>query len=507
LAKSDSGGEAAAFGGELRSKTRRSIGWMFGETVLEQAFSFLIFVLMARTLPKDELGTFAIVFVMMDMGREIARAGVFQRIAKERELTPAKLSTIFWLNAGLGLLVGAVMVALGHLGEGFFQAPLLGRVSEAMALAMLFSALGNTHMALRLREFGHRTMAVRSLIAAVLGTAVAVAGVVAGFGIWAFVAQRVVREVVLTVLAWNSVSWRPTFAFSKSEAIADLRFGREIVLAQLVGYLSLRAQDLIVAKFLGPVRLGAYRVAWRSAELLGPQLVSIFSIVSMQTFSRLQDDIPALRDAYRVMMRHCSVVVVPAMIGYGASGPWLVPAIFGQQWQDSGRLAVILSLLVVPFIVTYFFQTAMVALGKAVVQRRIAMLDLVSAIAVGVAAAPHGLTAIAGCYVARAYCIVPIQIALLRRYGTIGFGDHARALAPALGSSLAMGSAVVLVLEWFAPTSLPAILAICVGGALVYGALLSVLLPSERQALLALIRRGKRAAPVPIQDIASGEID
>lgn len=77
----------ADFDPALKAKTSRSILWLIGETVLEQAFSFLIFILMARMLPKAELGTFAIIFVIMDMGRAVSMAGVFQRVARARSMS------------------------------------------------------------------------------------------------------------------------------------------------------------------------------------------------------------------------------------------------------------------------------------------------------------------------------------------------------------------------------------------------------------------------------------
>ena len=472
------------FDRSLKLKTRRAIGWMFGETLLEQSFSFFVFILMARVLPKEQLGTFAIVFVLMDTGRAISRAGVFERIAREKQLSPLKLDTIFWINVALGCLFALAMVAFARAGQVFFSAPRFQLVTQFMAAAVVVAAAGNTHMALRLREFGHRTMATRSLAAAVFGAAIAVAGVLAGYGIWAFVAQRIAREVVVTLFAWRSVNWRPRFAFDWQEAREDLAFGREIVAAQLVGYLSLRGQDLIVAKFLGPVMLSTYRVAWRSAELLGPQLVSVFSIVSVQTFSRLQDHPAGLRTAYCTLLRNCSLLCVPALIGYGVSGPWLVPAIFGPQWQQAGQLALVLAFLAVPFQITYFFQSLMAAVGHAKLQRHVAIADMLSALLVGAFAAQFGLTWVVIGYTARAYVLIPLELILIQRHTGISARDHLRAFGPSLTASLLMGVSVALILNLWDPSTLILILAACFAGAAVYAAALLVIIPDARRQIV-----------------------
>lgn len=471
----------------LRQKTRRSIIWLIGETLLEQSFSFLIFILMARTLPKAELGTFAIIFVVMDMGRAVASAGVFQRIARAQSLSPIQLDTIFWINVITGGLYCLAMLLFAHYAQAFFQAPLLEPVIGWMTIALMAAALGNTHLALRLRHFGHRTLAIRALIAGILGAVVAVGGVLAGYGIWAFVMQRITREVVMTVFAWRSYHWRPRFRFDVADAKADIRFGKDIVWTQLVGYLTLRSQDLIIARFMGPILLSTYRVAWRSAELFGPQLVSTFSIVSLQTFSRLQDDGPALRTAYRSLLRNCALLTVPALVGYGVSGPWLVPALFGPQWRDAGMIALPLSLLAIPFTMTYFFQSILSALGHARWQRHVAVADMLSTVLVSLVAVRFGLMWVAVSYVIRAYLIIPIEIRLIRKVSGIGYQDHLWAFWPSLLAASAMAAAVYGLLALFQPTNLVEIGVVCAGGALIYALVVLAILPEQRERLRALM--------------------
>lgn len=477
------------FDKDLRSKTRRSLGWMFGETIVEQLFSLLIFILMARVLPKDELGTFAITFVMMDMGREVTRAGVFQQIARLKTLLPLVLDTIFWINVILGGAFGFLMVMLAREGQAFFHAPKLEPVVQAMAAALFISSLGNTHMALRLREFGHRTMAFRSLVAGIAGVAIATGGILVGFGIWAFVAQRMAREVIVTIFAWNSVTWRPRFAFGWNEARDDLNFGWQIVSAQLVGYLSLRVQDLIIARVLGPIKLGSYRVAWRSAELLGPQLISVFSLVSLQTLSRLQDDREGLKAAYCELLRNCGLLTIPALAGYGAVGPWLVPVVFGQQWDDAGRLAPILAFLALPFAITYFFQSVMVATGHARLQQRIAVADLAMTTLVGLAAVRFGLTAIATTYVLRAYLWAPVQVYFIWKHTGIGFLDHLRSLAPSVAAAGLMVVVTLTMLIEFQSANPIVLAVVCLTGAFVYMVAIYFLLPSFAKKLVEALGR------------------
>ena len=60
-----------------------------------------------------------------------------------------------------------------------------------------------------------------------------------------------------------------------------------------------------------------------------------------------------------------------------------------------------------------------------------------------IAAAPYGLVAVAGAYVARAYLMLPLQMWVFKRYSGLGYGEVLRSVAPAFATSALMASAVV----------------------------------------------------------------
>lgn len=251
---------AAALAQQLKRQTLRSIVWTMAQAAGDQLFSFAVFVMLARLLDKPAIGTFAIAFVFMDIGRNFATAGVSQRVARAKDLTGRDLDTIFWTNIFLAAAYSMLIVAVAPLAERAFGAPQLAAVLTWLTIPVILSGAGNTHMALRLREFGHRTLAVRSVVAGLLGGTVAVVAALMGAGIWALVLQRLVREAVCTALAWSSYRYRPRIAFDVTEARRYLKNSIDLGFAQVVTLLSLRAQDLGVARVMGPAALSSYRV-------------------------------------------------------------------------------------------------------------------------------------------------------------------------------------------------------------------------------------------------------
>jgi O-antigen/teichoic acid export membrane protein len=477
----------SALAKQLKLQSLRSIVWTMGQVAGDQLFSFAVFVMLARLLDKPAIGTFAIAFVFMDVGRNFATAGVSQRVARAKDLSNRDLDTIFWTNVFLAAAYSLLIIALAPLAERAFGAPQLAAVLAWLTIPVILSGAGNTHMALRLREFGHKTLAVRSVLAGLLGGACAVIAALMGAGIWALVLQRIVREMVCTALAWSAYRWRPGIAFDFPEARRYLKNGIDLGLAQVVTLLSLRAQDLGVARVMGPAALSSYRVAWRCAELIGPQIVGPFATVALQTFSRLQDHREQLKTAYLSMLQQCALVSVPALVGYAVAGPWLVPALFGPQWQDAGMIAPMLLPLALPFTIYGFVLALLAASGRITWQRHLALLDLITTVIVTWLTVSHGLRWLALAYSLRALLLVPLQIHLVNRVAGISIVDHARALAkPVVGAGI-MGIVAALLFHAANPSSLLVIAALCGIAAAVYAAIIATILPQYRRAAQKLV--------------------
>ena len=477
-----------AFDRKLKRQTLRSIFWTMGQAAGDQLFSFAVFVMLARLLDKPAIGTFAIAFVFMDIGRNIATAGVSQQIARAKSLTTRELDTIFWTNLLLAAAYALLIIAIAPTAERLFGAPQLAAVLTWLAIPVVLSGAGNTHMALRLREFGHKTLAYRSVLAGLIGGVCAVVAALLGAGIWALVLQRVVREIVCTATAWSAYKWLPGLSFDFKGARRYLRNGIDLGLAQVVTMLSFRAQDLGIGRVLGPAILSSYRVAWRCAELIGPQIVGPFGTVALQTFSRLQDDREHLRKAYVSMLQQCALVSIPALVGYAVAGPWLVPALFGPQWRDAGMIAPMLLPLALPFTLSGFMLALLSAKGRIKWQRHFALLDLATTILVTALTVSYGLKWVALGYSLRAVALMPLQLHLIRRVSGIGLRDHVDALAKPVLAATLMGATAALLFHLVDPGGLVKIALLCGIAAAVYAGVVAAILPQYTKRVLELAR-------------------
>ncbi len=479
-----SGSAGAMFDDSLRQKSKTSLGWTVTKALSDQVFSLVIFIMLARLLTKEEIGIFAMVYVFSEVGRIIATGGLVQLIARAKKIDNLQINTIFWTNMAIAFVYVGLIWILAPVLANLLNQPGLTDPLRILSLALPINALGASHFALRLREFGHKTVAVRSILAGIIGGTTAVAAAMSGWGIWSLVVQRCVTETVSTILAWASYRWVPGLQFDWSQAKQNFAFSSNLTIAQLIFLMLVRIQDLLIGASLGAAAVGVYRVAWRSTEMFAAAAIQPFSAVGLQIYSRLQDNPVAMKQAYKAMLGICAALSFPALVGFGVIAPDLVPLVFGWKWQAAGDLAQVFAFMAIPYTLNFFASPVLSAVGNTKRQRTLAITQLVSTLILTLIALPYGLTAVAIAYVVRSYLTLPLQIYFLKEASGIGMRTTFDAIkAPFLASTL-MGFLLWTTLQIFAggqPLTWMKLFAAITGAALFYAAALLMISATYRR--------------------------
>lgn len=475
---------SALFDDSLRQKTKSSLGWTVTKALSDQVFSLVIFIMLARLLTKEEIGIFAMVYVFSEVGRIIATGGLVQLIARAKKIDSLQINTIFWTNMGIAFIYVGLIWICAPLLAALLNQPGLAWPLQILSLALPINALGASHFALRLREFGHKTVAVRSILAGIIGGTAAVAAALSGWGIWALVVQRCVAETVSTMLAWASYRWIPGLQFNWPQAKQNFTFSSNLTIAQLIFLMLVRIQDLLIGASLGAAAVGIYRVAWRSTEMFANAAIQPFSAVGLQIYSRLQDNPVAMTQAYKAMLGICSALSFPALVGFGIIAPDLVPLVFGSKWQAAGDLAQVFAFMAIPYTLNFFASPVLSAVGNTHRQRTLAIVQLVTTLILTLLALPYGLTAVAIAYVVRSYLTLPLQMYFLKEASGIGTLTTFDAIKAPFFVSTVMGLLLWAALQIFAgeqPLSWKELVAAIAGAALFYAAVLLAISATYRR--------------------------
>jgi len=478
--------EPSLYNEDLKKKTRGSILWTVVRIASDQMFSFVVFVILARLLSPREVGTFAIAMAFVEIGRVIAIQGMVQNIPRARKLTPALADTVFWTNLAMAFVVALVVLLLAPPIMDLVDQPDSAAPLQALGFVLPIAALGATHLSLRLREFGHKSLALRSVVGGTIGGAAAVAAAFSGWGIWSLVVQRFVTETTNAAMSWHAYKWVPGGNFTMTQLRSIWGFGFNIALTQLVGLLPRRAMDMVLGTIIGAAAVGIYRTAGRTTELVVSGTISPYTTVALQTLSRLQADTKEMAKAYRWMVSRSAMLTIPAMVGFGVLAPDAVPAIYGAKWADSGQLARTFACLAVSYSISSFASPLLMALGRAATLRTLVFSQVIATVVVATLAAPFGIFVVAWTSVIRGYLSLPFTMWMLKRASGITPWDSLSAIAKPLAASSVMGVAVWCLMEIIRPHFSQVLIPvfICVGAGMVIYAIALYAISAEARKLV-----------------------
>jgi O-antigen/teichoic acid export membrane protein len=317
--------------------------WGGVSQVGRQLLQLVTLVVLARLLGPKDFGLMGMAAVFVGFIAVFKDLGVAAAVVQRRELTQSLLSTVYWINVGLGLLAAVSLTLIAPLVADLYHQPRVTGVLRALSIGFALSGLAVLQQTLFERQLRMRRLAVVEVFSAALGSAVAILVAAAGWGVWSLVVLSLVTAATNSLLLWLWSTWRPSLSFSSADLRSLLHFTLNLAGFNVVNYFVRNADNFVVGRYLGSQPLGYYSMAYRI--LLFP-LVNISSVaerVMFPVFSRVQDDLEKLRRGFLLTARAIALVTFPLMCGVFALRRPFVLAVFGEKWLPLIKLVAILA--------------------------------------------------------------------------------------------------------------------------------------------------------------------
>ncbi|WP_159501577.1 lipopolysaccharide biosynthesis protein [Microbacterium sp. 18062] len=478
--------------GGLRSRAVSGVVWTVSQQWSIRITGFVTIAILTRLLSPAEFGTVALASSMIPFVQLVANMGLTTYLVQRDRPSDATFDTVFWYTGAVSLALAGGMVAAGPFIGAFFDVDELGPVVQLLAVVGPIALLGMVPTVLLRRALRFRTIALQSVVAGAIGQVVAITLALLGAGVWALVWQTITFQAVLTVLAWASARWHPSWSFSSTELADMIRFGVKVVGGDVVALVRGWLENVIVVAALGVTGLGYLNIAQRLVQVAHDLTTTPVTWVSMVIFAQIREAVDRLRAAYLRAQYLAHAMVVPVMVGLAVGSSLLLPLLFGDQWEQSIGPAQILALA---GIVTLSGLDNGLFIGLGRPGTWLVYVAIVDAVTIGVAwlTAPHGLVAFALGFLCVAVLATVARWFLVSRlletsWWVIG-KTLVRVLVPAAGAGAA-GTAIVLVMEDTAPLLTLAVA--CVVVIAVYLPLIRFMLPAVWAELRDLIRAAVR---------------
>ncbi|MGF2036717.1 MAG: lipopolysaccharide biosynthesis protein [Nostoc sp. CmiVER01] len=435
----------------LRQKAVKGVLWSALDNWGRQVIALGIFFILARLLGPETFGLVALSTIFLNFLQIFIDQGFSQAIVQRQDIEKEHLDTAFWTNLGVSGLVAILSIACAGLIGDLFREPQVTPIIRYLSLGFIISGFSTVQEAVFQRKLAFKSLAIRSLLAVIIGGIVGLTMAFMGFGVWSLVGQQLTTSFAQVLVLWWVSDWRPGFRFSPKHFKELFAFGVNIMGMNLFNFLNRRSDDFLIGYFLGSTALGYYSVAYRLLLNLTQLLTVIISKVSLSTFSRLQEEPERLRNALYQGIQLTSLITFPGFLATVILAPEIVLVIFGEKWSPSIPVMQVLNLMGIIYAYFYFNAPVMMAVGKPFWKLALDFVQAVCNVIVFAISVKWGIVAVAAAYVLRSYLMAPLDIWVVWKLIRIDIRTYLRqGLIPLAGTIIML--IAIFIVKYFLST-------------------------------------------------------
>lgn len=445
-------------------------------------------MVLARLLTPADFGLIAMVTAVTGFVAMFKDAGLSMATVQRAEITHEQVSTLFWINVALSVLVMLVIAALAPAIAMFYSEPRLTGITLALAATFIFGGLTVQHQALLRRQMRFRALATVEVLSMAAGVATAVAMAFGGFGHWSLVGLVAGQTVANSVLVWVACGWRPGPPRRGSGVRPMLGFGGNLTGFNIVNYFRRNADNLLLGAFAGASALGLYSKAYSLLMLPLRQLNAPLTAVAVPLLSRLVSTPEQYRRAYRRALGSLALVAVPIPLLLLITSDLTIDVLLGSSWAAATPIFRALAVAAVIDALNVATGWAYVSWGHTRRQLYWGLLQSIVVVSAFIIGLSWGALGVAWAYTA-SLVLLRFPALLVCYHGTpLTIRDFLKAVAPAFGGSVVAALGTTAALPVLA-TGSPSVIRLLLGSSLFCALYLTVLMlmRSGRQTLLAFI--------------------
>jgi O-antigen/teichoic acid export membrane protein len=284
-----------------------------------------------------------------------------------------------------------------------------------MASLGVLRALVSVHSALCRRELKMSLFAARALTGYVLGGAVGITLALLGWGVWSLVVCQIIQALVILVVMWIAISWRPKFRFSTRSFRHLAQFSRSFIAANILTSITEKVDSLVIGLILDVTAVGYYALALKVLQTVGLITMIPLQAIMMPVLARLTLQREKFVSEYTALVTASMATSLPAIAGIGVVASTVFPLAFGEHWASAVPVLRVMCFACFTMPLWNFTGQALSALGQPQYFARLAFAQLVLAAVSFAIAANFGLVAVAVASVGVSTLMVPLHLRVLQR--------------------------------------------------------------------------------------------
>ena len=265
-----------------RKEAMQGAKWTSIASLLISIGGFLLIIVLTNLIDKKDFGLFALVNIVVLFAGEFVDIGISQAIIQKKNVNKKQLSTLYWINIILCLVVFIFINISNDLIADFYNQKDLSKLLELISFSFLFSGFSSQFQALIKKNLNFISLSLIQIISFVAYIIVSIFLAYSGFGVYALIWGALARSFSKSfMLIFTGIKYHiPNLYFNLSDVKDFISFGSFRTGSFLLSFFQSQLDIILLGKLVEVEDLGVYdvfkRIVKQPIRLLDPLTKIVF---------------------------------------------------------------------------------------------------------------------------------------------------------------------------------------------------------------------------------------
>ncbi len=316
----------------LSGKVVRGGMWVFALRITNRGLGFIRTIILARLLAPEDFGLLGIAMLAISTLETFSQTGFQTALIQKKDNVESYLDTAWTVSAIRGTVLFSILFFSAPIVAKFFNSPQAILIIKVIAISTLLSGFRNIGLLYFQKELEFNKQFVFSLATTLTNLSVSVSLAFVLRNVWALVWGGLAANLVGLFLSYILHPYRPRIVIDKEKFRDLFGFGKWVVGSGILVFLITQGDDIFVGKMLGVTALGLYQMAYTLSNLPATEITHVISQVTFPAYSKLQNDLSKIREAYLKVLQVTVFISIPLAAGIFVLAPDFAKIFLGEKW-------------------------------------------------------------------------------------------------------------------------------------------------------------------------------
>jgi len=320
-------------GDTLSQKVVKGGFWVFFLRIVNRGFSLIRLIILARILSPSDFGLMGIALLTMSTLETFSQTGFQAALIQKKEDIKSYLNSAWTVLILRGFILFIILYFIAPYAAIFFKAPEAKPIIRVIGFSILFRAFINIGVIYFQKELEFSKQFIYQFSGTLADFIVAISAVLILRNVWALVFGSLAGNMVRCFMSYLIHPYRPHLSKDLGKVKELFGFGKWILGSSILVFLVTQGDDIFVGKVLGTTALGFYQLAYRISNMPATEITHVISQVTFPAYSKLQDNILKLREAYLKVLQVTTFLSFPLAGLIFILAPDFTKIFLGEKWM------------------------------------------------------------------------------------------------------------------------------------------------------------------------------